>query len=141
MLNYKCFFQASDREAEKGKNERTSSGPTKQTKGGHGPIKPLPQPSFPAKLDPIPLLHPSRKLSQSRDIVTSHNIQSRGIVAPLQPPVQKEQPGLSLLSRDKLQYPSAGTNYGARGSDHGPLAQAHSKELLNNVFKVGSLIP
>ncbi|CAB4008660.1 phosphatase 1 regulatory subunit 12A-like [Paramuricea clavata] len=108
------------------------------TKGNLAPIKPLSQPSLnlSAKLDPIPLLHSNKKAPQSRGIVTPHNVQSRGIVAPLQPPVQKEQPGLSLLSRDKLQHLSAGTQYGSRGPDHGPLAQAHSKQLLNNVFKV-----
>ena len=57
-------------------------------------------------------------------------------MAPLEPAVQKEQSGLSLLSREKEQHPSAGSNYAIRAPDHGPLAQAHSKELLNSVFKV-----
>lgn len=73
--------------------------------------------SFPSKLEPIPLPR-SNKTSTQR------------IVQPFQPAVLKKQPAVSLLSRDKLQQYSS-----PRGRDHGPLAQMHSKQLLENVFR------
>jgi hypothetical protein len=66
----------------------------------------------------------------------SNTLQPCGIVAPLQPPVQKEKSRLSLLSRDKEQHPVAGANHEIRAPNHGPLAEAHSRELLNSLFKV-----
>ena len=129
-----CFVQTSRLEAKQTDRKTTSSEANRPTKGSLTPMKPLPQTSlnFPSKLDPIPLPN-SNKKAQS-------HFQSRGIVAPLEPPAQKEPPGLSLLSRDRLHNPNTGTNYGVRGPDHGPLAEAHSKELLNSIFKVDIIV-
>lgn len=125
----------------------SSTEPNKASKDNLTPIKPSqqPTPTFPAKLDPIPVLRSNKKTPHvgashydhhPRRLVASQSDQSRTIMAPLQPPVahQKGQSGMSL-SRDKLQHPS-GPTYASRRPDHGPLAQTHSKELLNTIFKV-----
>ncbi|XP_028400374.1 protein phosphatase 1 regulatory subunit 12A-like [Dendronephthya gigantea] len=97
--------------------KNSGSAKNKVNKDGLSPIQPQQNFSFPLKLEPIPLPRTNKTLA-------------RGIVQPLQPAVLKKQPAVSLLSRDKLQH------YGTpRGRDHGPLAQTHSKELLENVFR------
>ena len=104
------------------------------------PIKSLTQPSFriTGKLDPIPSSFTRKK---SQDLKVSENgepLQSRGTVAPLQPPAlgvhQKEHS--RPLIKGKGPHSVSDKPYGMRSPAHGSLAYAHGKALLNNVFQV-----